>query len=125
MSASGSTSLSANALVLECSDMPTVMPNNGWNYFAVGTQPGWVPLAIGMGNLCIGGSLGRFLGPGQLTNAGLTGSTAVPIDLGTMPDGVPLPLAGDTYYFTNFYRDALGGLTTANLSDGLAVTFTP
>ncbi|MGK0219833.1 MAG: hypothetical protein ACI9HE_003339, partial [Planctomycetota bacterium] len=125
MSASGSTSVSANNFTLECFDLPTVLPNSIFNYFVIGSGTGFIPNVIGQGNLCLGGALARYRGPGQVTNAGLTGNSMVTIDLNDLP--TPLMggiVAGQTWFFQNFYRDSNPGITS-NLSDALAVTFTP
>lgn len=125
MSASGSTSVAANDFTLECFDMPTVSPTNIFNYFVIGSATAFVPLAVGQGDLCVGGMIGRYRGPGQVTNAGMTGSAMVTIDLGALPPPLSGGIAGgETWYFQNFYRD-LNPAATANLSDALAVTFTP
>jgi hypothetical protein len=122
MSASGSANVAANDLVLECNNMPTIAPFNIWNYFAMGTAQDYVVLAVEQGNLCIGGTVGRFTGPGQVTNAGMTGSASLAVDLNALPNGIGAPLPGDTLYFTNYYRD-VNPNPTSNLADGLSVTF--
>lgn len=125
MSAAGSTSVSTNSFTLECFDMPTVLPNSIFNYFVIGSGTGFVPNVIGQGNLCLGGSLARYRGPGQVTNAGLTGSAMVTIDLAVLPSPLMGGIsAGETWFFQNFYRDSNPNITS-NLSDALAVTFTP
>ena len=125
MSASGSTSVSMNQFTLECFDMPTVSPTSIFNFFVIGSTNAFVPFAVNQGNLCVGGLIGRYVGPGQITNAGMTGSATVTIDLGSLPPPLTGGIgSGQTWFFQNFYRD-VNPTTTANLSDGLAVTFTP
>jgi hypothetical protein len=118
----GSASVAANNLALKCLNMPTIAPNNIWNYFAVGTAQNYVVLAVEQGNLCIGGTTARFTGPGQITNAGLTGFAELVVDLNALPNGMGAPLPGDSLYFTNFYRDVNPG-PTSNLANGLCITF--
>lgn len=125
MSASGSTSVTTNTFTLECLDMPTVLPNSIFNYFVIGSGTGFIPNVIGQGNLCLGGALARYRGPGQVTNAGMTGDAMVTIDLNVLPSPLMGGIAaGETWFFQNFYRDANPNITS-NLSDALAVTFTP
>ena len=125
MGASGSTSVAANDFTLECFDMPTVSPTTIFNYFVIGSATTFIPFAVNQGNLCVGGMIGRYRGPGQVTNAGMTGNAMVTIDLGILPPPLSGGIAGgETWYFQNFYRD-LNPMATANLSDGLAVTFRP
>jgi hypothetical protein len=77
------------------------------------------------GNLCLGGSIGRYTGPGQVQNSGALGTFSLAIDLTDMPTptgGVPA-LVGQTWNFQAWFRDAILGLPTSNFTDALALTF--
>ena len=77
------------------------------------------------GNLCLGGSIGRYVGPGQIVNSGATGSFTLPLDLTQTPTptGLVAIAAGETWNFQAWHRDAVGGFATSNFTDGLAVQF--
>lgn len=76
------------------------------------------------GNLCIGGAIGRFVGPGQVMNAGALGTFTLPIDLSDLPTptGPVSASPGDTWYFQAWYRDLVNGAATSNFTDALEVT---
>jgi hypothetical protein len=77
------------------------------------------------GNLCLGGSIGRYVGPGQIQQSGSTGTVSLAIDLAQhpTPTGLVGVLPGETWNFQCWYRDAVGGMATSNFSDGYEVTF--
>ncbi|MEZ6003464.1 MAG: hypothetical protein R3F17_12720 [Planctomycetota bacterium] len=111
-----------------------------FGYFLVGTaslDPG-IALPQG-GHLCLdtagslgrynisgaGNSIGQFDGAGVLQN--LVGNSTVGSGFdvpATVPiAGSPAILTGSTWYFQLWYRDTPAGPGSANLSNGLAVTF--
>ena len=105
----------------------TRMPNNAFGYFLTSQMQASVPNPGGSeGILCLGGSIGRYVGPGQIQNSGVDGSIALQIDL-TMhptPTGFVTVMPGETWSFQAWYRDtAMSGAATSNLSDGVEVTF--
>jgi len=75
-------------------------------------------------NLCLGGSIGRFVGPGQVMNSGASGSFTLTVDLSALPTPTGLVTAqpGETWNFQAWYRDANPG-PTSNFTDAVAVTF--
>jgi hypothetical protein len=77
------------------------------------------------GNLCLGGSIGRYVGPGQIQNSGATGAIGLTLNLAQTPtpSGLVQVQAGDTWHFTAWYRDAIGGVATSNFADGLSIAF--
>ncbi|MEM9801024.1 MAG: hypothetical protein AAGA20_11920, partial [Planctomycetota bacterium] len=77
------------------------------------------------GNLCLGGSIGRFVGPGQIQNSGAAGaiSLATNLDLQPTPTGPVQVVAGETWNYTCWFRDSASGTPTSNFSDGLEVIF--
>ena len=75
--------------------------------------------------LCLSGGIGRYVGPGQIKNSGATGSFSLQLNLATMPTptGPVSAQVGETWNFTTWYRDAVGGQATSNFTDGYSVTF--
>ena len=74
------------------------------------------------GNLCLGGSLGRY--NANIMNSGATGSFQIPLDLTMTPTSVGMSsvAAGETRYWQIWYRDA-NPTATSNFTDGVRVTF--
>ncbi|MEZ6018479.1 MAG: hypothetical protein R3F49_25515, partial [Planctomycetota bacterium] len=115
----GSDSVVNNNLTLTCGDLPT----QSFGYFLTGRVQASVPNAGGsQGTLCLGGAVGRGVGGGA-QNSGATGSVAVNVDLMALPSptGPVVALAGETWSFQYWYRDA-NPTVTSNLSPGVAVT---
>ena len=122
ISGSGSASATANMLTIECNQMPT----NSFAYFLTSQMQGFVAMPGGsMGNLCLGGAIGRYVGPGQIQNSGASGSVSLMLDLmmHPTPTGPVQVMPGETWNFTTWFRDAVGGQATSNFSNGLEVTF--
>jgi hypothetical protein len=102
-----------------------LQPNGMPGYLLVGsavTAP--MPTPIGVGDLCLGGTLGRFVNQVQLADAAgrhryLVDTEQVPTALG--PIAVQ---AGSTWAFQVWYRDtAPGGVASSNTSTARAVRF--
>jgi hypothetical protein len=53
------------------------------------------------GNLCLGGGIGRFVGPGQLPQADALGEISLVVDQGALPSpqGAFAPAHGQSLYF--------------------------
>ena len=122
LSASGSAVVSANDLTLEASSLP----NNSFGFFLVGRDGGFIANPGGSaGNLCLGGSIGRYVGPGQIKNAGASGTFSLLIDLTQVPQptGFAAIAGGQTWRFQTWHRDAVGGTVTSNFTHGLEVSF--
>ena len=79
------------------------------------------------GNLCLGGNIGRFVGPGQVMDSGASGSFAMTVNLNAMPaptlSGTVAVQPGDTWNFQAWHRDSVGGMATSNFTDAVSVTF--
>ena len=104
----------------------TSMPLNAFGFFLTSRTAGSVANPGGsQGVLCLGGSIGRYVGPGQIMNSGLAGSIALQIDLTSMPQpaGAAAVVPGDTWNFQAWFRDSVGGSTTSNFSNGLTAVF--
>lgn len=122
MSAAGSADVALNDLTLTVDGLPA----NAFGFFLLSQSQAFIPSpGTSMGNLCVGGSIGRFVGPGQIQNSGAGGSFSLLIDLTQIPQptGFVSAQPGDTWNFTAWYRDSLGGSSTSNFADGLTITF--
>jgi hypothetical protein len=122
ISATGTTSVAANDFTLHTDDMPT----NAFAFFLTSRTQGFVQNPGGSaGNLCLGGAIGRYVGPGQVQNSGGAGSVSLVLDLTSTPTptGFVSVQSGETWSFQTWFRDAVGGQATSNFSDGLEVTF--
>jgi hypothetical protein len=77
------------------------------------------------GNLCLSGSIGRYVATGQIKNSGSAGIFDLTLDLNQTPTptGLVSVAAGETWNFQAWYRDAVGGSATSNFSDGLTISF--
>ena len=121
ISASGSPSVSANNITLTASDMPL----NQFGIFVTSRDQDFVLGAGGTsnGNLCVGGNVGRFVGPGQILSSGATGSFDLAIDLAAIPEGGSFVavMAGETWNFQAWYRDTVG--LGSNFTDGVEIGF--
>ncbi len=120
--ATGSSSVGANSLTLNAEALPL----NAFGFFLTSRTQGSVNQPGGsQGRLCLGGAIGRYVGPGQIKNSGSSGAFALQVNLATtpQPSGSVAVVPGETWNFTAWYRDAVGGAATSNFTDGVAVTF--
>ncbi|MEL6906557.1 MAG: hypothetical protein AAFP22_14195 [Planctomycetota bacterium] len=116
----GSDVAAANDVVLRANSLPA----GAFGIFVAARQPSNQPLASGV--LCLGGTLGRYQGPGQLFTADANGTAELRIDLTRVPQAgaTAAVSAGDRWYFQAWHRDTLaGGAPTANLSLPTRVDF--
>jgi len=122
MAATGSANVAANSLVLEANDMP----NNSFGFFVTSLTQGFVANPGGSsGNLCLGGAIGRYVGPGQIKNSGGTGGISLAVDntMHPSPTGFVMVAAGETWNYQAWFRDTTpGGPATSNFTDGLEIT---
>lgn len=122
MSATGSAMASANNLTLTASGLPA----NAFGFFLTSATQGLILNPGGSaGNLCLGGSIGRYVGPGQIQNSGAAGAIGLAVNLAQhpTPQGFVVVQAGQTWNFTAWYRDVVGGSATSNFADGLSIAF--
>lgn len=122
LSGTGSNLVAANDLRLTASAMPL----SSFGYFLTSRMPGMVAGPGGsQGILCLSGSIGRFVGPGQIMNSGASGSISLQLDLTAFPQPTgPVAVApGDTWHFQAWFRDSVGGVATSNFTDGLTAAF--
>lgn len=109
-------------VTLRCVDLPP----NVFGIFACSRDAGFLPGAGGgVGTLCIGGELGRYSRPGEVLASGAAGVFELAISLTDIPTpfGSTQAAAGDTWRFTCWFRDVVGGVPTSNFGDVAAVTF--
>jgi len=122
IAAVGSTVIASNNLRLEAASMPT----SAFGFFLDSRTQGMINQPGGsQGVLCLGGSIGRFVGPGQIQNSGASGAFSLQIDLTRVPTptGPVAVMAGDTWNFQAWYRDAVGGVATSNFTSAVSITF--
>ncbi|MEM6674156.1 MAG: hypothetical protein AAF726_15025 [Planctomycetota bacterium] len=117
ITASGSASVAMNALTLRASGLPT----QSFGYFLASRSSGFVVGPGGsQGNLCLGGSVGRF--DTMIQNSGAAGEFEIPVDLNAIPqpNGPVAAMPGETWYFQAWFRDANPSVTS-NFTDGLEI----
>ncbi|MEZ6015937.1 MAG: hypothetical protein R3F49_12535 [Planctomycetota bacterium] len=122
ISASGSDVAADNNLTLMASDMPL----NAFGFFLTSMTQGNVPQPGGsQGVLCLGGSIGRYVGAGQIKNSGAAGMFDLALDLTQTPspNGFVSVSAGETWNYQAWFRDSVGGVATSNFTDGRTITF--
>ncbi len=121
ISADGSRTAASNDLTLTASGLP----NNSFGFFIASRTQGFASNPGGsQGNLCLGGAIGRF--QQQIVNSGSGGAFSIQADLTAFPDpslGTVAVAPGDTWNFQAWHRDAVGGSTTSNFTNGLEITF--
>lgn len=74
------------------------------------------------GILCLGGSIGRLVLPGQIRSSGAQGRLSLPLDLAAIPEGATFAAAqpGETWRFQCWFRDTLA---EASFGTATEVTF--
>jgi len=118
ISALGSSSVSANDLVLQAGDVPSNKPG----LFVYGPVQSMLPL--GNGFLCIGsGSSGIFRQPVVFSSA--DGVATFHLDYTTQSNPNGVITAGSTWNFQYWYRDPIDPPAGFNLTDGLSIDFAP
>jgi len=101
------------------------LPQQSFGFFLTSSTQG---LSVGpggsQGDLCLGGAIGRYSGPGQIQNAGASGRFQLTLDLVNhpQPTGFVSVQSGETWNFQAWYRDANPG-PTSNFTDAVSVTF--
>ena len=120
LGALGSAAVSVNALRLEAWQLPV----GSFGFFLTSRDAGMVMNPGGsQGILCLGGAIGRYVGPGQVQNAGAHGAIALQVDLTLHPTPTG-PIAvqpGDTWRFQAWYRDLVAGTSTSNFTDAVVL----
>ncbi|QDV08031.1 Thermophilic serine proteinase precursor [Planctomycetes bacterium Poly30] len=118
MSYLGSSEVALNDLSLVAQGLPS----SSVVLFIASRTQGFVAFPGGStGNLCLGGSVGRF--QSQVASTGTGSSVTIAIDLNAVPqpNGSVAAMPGDTWNFQAWYRDSLIGIPITNFTDGLSV----
>lgn len=120
--ATGLLSVAVNDVTLEA----TSLPPGVFGLFLVSRTQGFVPNAGGsVGNLCLGGAIGRYALPGQILDSGPSGIIAFPLDLTRTPQfgGLVAVEPGDTWSYQVWHRDVVGSAQASNTSQGLEISY--
>lgn len=118
ISAHGSAVVTSNDLTLVAEDLPP----HSFGFFLTSQTQGLTQNPGGsQGNLCLSGAIGRYVGPGQIRNAGATGAISLLLDLTQTPQpmGFVSVNAGETWNYQAWTRDSVGGMATSNFTNGL------
>lgn len=121
ISASGSAVATDNDLTLQASQLPSLT----FAFFIVSQAQNFVQNPGGSsGNLCLGGEIGRYVGPGQIQQSNLAGEASLTIDLTQIPQpsGFVSASMGEVWNFQAWFRDTGAAGATSNFTDGLEVT---
>ncbi|QDV06809.1 hypothetical protein Poly30_23240 [Planctomycetes bacterium Poly30] len=117
----GSVVVASNSLTLEADHLPVF----SFSFFITSRTTGFAANPGGsQGNLCLGGAIGRFVGPGQVQNSGLAGEVELDLDLTALPtpNGLVAAAPGETWSFQAWYRDSSPSGPTSNFTNGFTVT---
>jgi hypothetical protein len=118
----GEVALAVNDLSLNAADLP---PGAAVLFLASRTG-GLVPSPGGsVGVLCLGGAIGRFLGPGQVQQASAAGQASLAVMVASLPTPtgqVPI-MSGETWHFQAWHRDIVSGAATSNFSTAQSALF--
>lgn len=120
LSFSGSAVIANNDLVLQCNWMP---PGTAGFFLNSRTTGFFTNIPNSQGNLCLGGSIGRFWS--QIQVADSIGRMSIPVDVTQIPTpfGPRAAQVGETWTFQAWYRDSVQGVATSNFSSASSVTF--
>jgi len=101
------------------------LPLNALAFFLVSRTQGSVVPPGSQGVLCVAGQVGRYVGPGQVRSSGSTGAIALTVDPSATPTsaGLVAIVAGETWTYQAWHRDAVQGAATSNFTSAVAVTF--
>jgi len=102
-----------------------LLPQHSFGFFLASRTQGFTAgVPNSQGHLCLAGSIGRFVGPGQIQNAGASGAFSLAIDLAALPTptGPVTVQVGETWHFQAWFRDANPN-PTSNFTDALRVLF--
>lgn len=117
----GSNSLELASMTLMAQGLPT----GTFGFFLTSRVAAFAPSVPGsQGALCLGGRVGRFVGPGQVQNSGSFGAFEIQVDPGSLPTptGSVGAAPGESWYFQAWFRDA-NPASTSNFTDGATVRF--
>ncbi|MEM6571351.1 MAG: PQQ-dependent sugar dehydrogenase [Planctomycetota bacterium] len=117
MAARGSDHVSDNDLQLDVEQLPPFSTG----YCLASLTQGFSQMPGGSnGNLCLAGTIGRFVQLAQ--NSGPAGTFTVMIDLANFPPPINAVQVGETWNFQAWYRD-FQLVATSNFTNGVSITF--
>ena len=122
MRATGSVVVADDDLSLVASNLPLF---SSVMFLASPQQGNWPNPGGSLGNLCLGGAIGRGVG-GQVFTTNPSGNVSTYVDLSAMPTPIQVSvpvLPGETYHFQAWYRDNVGGQSASNFTDAITVQF--
>lgn len=123
LDAFGSPQVNVFGLSLEVSALPADVTC----MVIVSQDQGFTPNAGGSaGNLCLGGSIGRYNRPGELFATNALGEANFIANRNAeinVPGNFGPLMAGDTWHFQVWHRDVVTGAATSNFTNGLTVLF--
>lgn len=119
--AAGSLLASDNSLTLSASNLPA----GQFGIFLTSMTQGFSPGASGTsnGNICLGGTVGRYNRAGQILSSGMGGEISLALDLTMTPQGGAFTSvsSGQTWNFQGWHRDGVG--LGSNFTEGLEIQF--
>ncbi len=121
INASGCAQLSQASLRLTA----TSLPPQAFGIFITSQNTDLITATNSIGVLCLGGSIGRFIGPGQIVQAGAGGEFGIDADPAALPTptGTTAALPGSTWHFQAWHRDTDAGVPTSNFTSAVSVMF--
>ena len=122
LDASGSTVVTDQDLTLTA----RLLPSATSALFLASRASGFVANPAGsLGNLCLGGAIGRFVGAGQIQFTGPMGiaELGVPLDALPTPLGLVQAVPGDSWFFQTWFRESVTGIPTSNFTDAVRIQF--
>ena len=121
LEASGTTSIAQNDLVVSARDLPPGV----FSFLIAGTRPNFIMNPGGGVNICIGGQISRFVGPGQIQLSSAAGGIDVQVDLDNIPyvTGFAPAQPFTTLYFQCWHRDS--NVTGSAFSNALGAALVP
>ncbi|MEZ6016114.1 MAG: VCBS repeat-containing protein [Planctomycetota bacterium] len=120
LSLTGSELRSLNALVMTATELPP----SSFGFFLTSRTTNMVANPAGsQGVLCLGGSIGRYVGPGQIQFSGVVRRIRLRADLEDMPTptGGVAATVGQTWHFQAWHRDTVSGAPTSNFTDAVSL----
>ena len=101
------------------------LPAGSACFFLASQSPGMISMPGGsQGTLCLSGSIGRYVGPGQVQVSGASGTAELLLDLTQTPTptGFVTVMPGQSWHFQAWHRDA-NPTPTSNFSSAVVVDF--
>ena len=120
IAAEGSALVADNDVTLTVESLPA----NSVGYFLASQTQGLIANPGGsQGNLCLGGSIGRYVN--AVLNAGAAGTYSLQLDLTAIPQptGFVGVTAGETWNFQSWYRDVVVGIPASNFTEAIEILF--